>query len=245
MPSQTQPMSALDSLRTVEFRQTLRGYHIDDVDEYLERVALEAEALQEQLRQSAERMRQATDRIAQLEQAQRGSPAPASPASPPASDSGDADDSLKRTLLLAQKFVEQTETEARSQAQAVVEEAQQRARAMLAEAEGRAKTVAQDSERRLRDEVTRLEGLRTRLTADVEAISKHLEAERSRLRGALGEMVRWIDENLAPSTASKGPAERPAEGRSRDEMGAPPPGTGPRPGLQTLSQANTPNGTPR
>jgi DivIVA domain-containing protein len=36
---------ALGSLRTVEFRQTLRGYHIDDVDEYLERVAREVEHL--------------------------------------------------------------------------------------------------------------------------------------------------------------------------------------------------------
>ena len=59
--------SSLDSLRTVEFRQTLRGYHIDDVDEYLERVAVDAEALQEQVRQAGERLRQAAERIAQLE----------------------------------------------------------------------------------------------------------------------------------------------------------------------------------
>ena len=39
--------SSLDSLRTVEFRQTLRGYHIDDVDEYLARAAVDAEALQD------------------------------------------------------------------------------------------------------------------------------------------------------------------------------------------------------
>ena len=43
--------SALDSLRTVEFRETLKGYHRDDVDEYLEKAAVEAEGLQEQLRQ--------------------------------------------------------------------------------------------------------------------------------------------------------------------------------------------------
>ena len=51
--------SALDSLRTVEFRETLRGYHRDDVDEYLEKAAVEAEGLQEQLRQAGERLRQA------------------------------------------------------------------------------------------------------------------------------------------------------------------------------------------
>ena len=37
--------SALDSLRTVEFRETLKGYHRDDVDEYLEKAAVEAEGL--------------------------------------------------------------------------------------------------------------------------------------------------------------------------------------------------------
>jgi DivIVA domain-containing protein len=51
--------SALDSLRTVEFRETLKGYHRDDVDEYLEKAAVEAEGLQEQLRQSGERLRPA------------------------------------------------------------------------------------------------------------------------------------------------------------------------------------------
>src|SRR5664280_2414344 len=59
--------SALDSLRTVEFRETLKGYHRDDVDEYLEKAAVEAEGLQEQLRQTSERLRQAGERISQLE----------------------------------------------------------------------------------------------------------------------------------------------------------------------------------
>ena len=59
--------SALDSLRTVEFRETLKGYHRDDVDEYLEKAAVEAEGLQEQLRQNCERLRKAAETIAQLE----------------------------------------------------------------------------------------------------------------------------------------------------------------------------------
>ena len=68
--------SSIDSLRTVEFRTTLRGYHMDDVDEYLERVAVEAEALQEQMRLSAERVKQAarTQSLSleqQLEQARK------------------------------------------------------------------------------------------------------------------------------------------------------------------------------
>ena len=69
--------SALDSLRTVEFRETLKGYHRDDVDEYLEKAAVEAEGLQEQFRQANDRFRQAGERIAQLESALERQPEPA------------------------------------------------------------------------------------------------------------------------------------------------------------------------
>ncbi|HXW34729.1 MAG TPA: DivIVA domain-containing protein, partial [Acidimicrobiales bacterium] len=105
-PQSSSQQSSLDSLRTVEFRQTLRGYHIEDVDDYLERVAVEAEALQEQLRQGTELLRQAAERISTLEQqVQAGSQAPVV-----------SDDSLQRTLLLAQRFVDQTQAEAEAQA---------------------------------------------------------------------------------------------------------------------------------
>jgi DivIVA domain-containing protein len=43
------------TLREVEFRQQLRGYHQDDVDEFLERVAAGIEVLQDRLREANER----------------------------------------------------------------------------------------------------------------------------------------------------------------------------------------------
>jgi DivIVA domain-containing protein len=251
MPS-PQPMSALESLRTVEFRQTLRGYHIDDVDEYLERVAVEAEGLHEQLRQAHERVRQATERITQLESQRQGAPAQ----SVSAAESGAGTESLQRTLAMAQKFVEQTEAEAQAQAKATIEEAEQRARKLVEESEQRARTLAEESEKRLREEVARLEGLRGKLAGDVETISRHLETERARLRGALGEMLHWIDETLQPSATLKppappsGPGPGSGEQRSREEATTVPPGpasatapsAGPRPGaLQSLAGGNSPN----
>src|SRR5271157_5557654 len=104
--------SALDSLRTVEFRETLKGYHRDDVDEYLERAAVEAEGIQEQLRQSGERLRQAAERIAQLEAELAAKPEPAPERSEPAIP----DDTLQRTLLLAQKFVDETKADSEAEA---------------------------------------------------------------------------------------------------------------------------------
>ena len=76
MDNQAAPKSVLETLRTVEFRLGLRGYDVDEVDDYLEKVAVEADSLQEQLRQMTDRLRQAADRIGQLE-AQKAAPAPA------------------------------------------------------------------------------------------------------------------------------------------------------------------------
>jgi cell division initiation protein len=202
-PKSSSQQSSLDSLRTVEFRQTLRGYHIDDVDEYLERVAIEAEALQEQSRQSVERMRQAAERIAQLEQTvqQLEQQIDQMPATAPAAPAAVTDDSLQRTLLLAQKFVEQTEAEAETQARATLAEAETRARNMLGEAEARARALTEETERHLREDIARLESVRTQLAGDVETMAHHLDNERNRLRSALGDMLAWVDEHVQPAAS--------------------------------------------
>ncbi len=232
--------SSLDSLRTVEFRQTLRGYHIDDVDEYLERVAVDAEALQEQVRQAGERLRQAAERIAQLEgMLQESQQQPQAAAAPAVSD-----DTLQRTLVLAQKFVDQTQAEAEAQARIVVADAEERARRVLGEAEARAKSVTEDTERHLREEITRLESVRAQLAGDVETISRHMENERNRLRGALADMLTWVDEHVQPtgSILAQRSAPRPTA-RPSDET---PTVTTPRPGedIPTVAAPDSVAGIP-
>src|ERR1700722_6424699 len=193
--------SALDSLRTVEFRETLKGYHRDDVDEYLEKAAVEAEGLQEQLRQSGERLRQAAERISQLETQLEA--AAEQPAAPPRGEAPVvADDTLQRTLLLAQKFVDETKADSEAQAARVVAEAEAKAREVTESAQSRASLIAAESEQRLREEIARLEESRLRLTGQVESMSTHLESERNRLRTALGDILRWVDQNVQPSPNS-------------------------------------------
>lgn len=184
--------SALDSLRTVEFRETLKGYHRDDVDEYLEKAAVEAEGLQEQLRQSTERLRKAAETIAQLETelaAKPEAPAPAPVVVAPA-EPAIADDTLQRTLLLAQKFVDETKADAEAEAKRVV-----------ADAEAQARRVQAESEQRLREEIARLESSRGQLSHEVETMARQLETERERLRSALAEMLSWVDGNLKATGA--------------------------------------------
>ena len=179
--------SALDSLRTVEFRETLKGYHRDDVDEYLEKAAVEAEGLQEQLRQSNERLRKAAETIAQLETELAAKPeAPVAPAV--AAEPVIADDTLQRTLVLAQKFVDETKADAEAQAARVI-----------ADAEAEARKLQVESEQRLREEIARLESNRSQLSVEVDTMSRQLASERERLRSALAEMLSWVDGNLSGS----------------------------------------------
>ena len=201
------PSSILDTLRTVEFRLGLKGYNVDEVDEYLDKAAQEAEGLQEHVRQLNERLRQASERIAQLEREKRAAPV-AAEGDQAAAASGDAaalsDETLQRTLLLAQKFVDQTKRESEAEAAMVIAEAEESARAAIAAAEATAAQLQTETHQKLRDEVTRLEATRTELAADVESMARHLESERSRLRGALAEILKWVDENVQPANSLMG-----------------------------------------
>ena len=47
------------TLREVEFREKLRGYHPEDVDQFLEQVAVGLEGMQDRLRQAVERAQRA------------------------------------------------------------------------------------------------------------------------------------------------------------------------------------------
>jgi DivIVA domain-containing protein len=208
--------SALDSLRTVEFRETLKGYHRDDVDEYLEKAAVEAEGLQEQFRQANDRLRQASERIAQLESALERQPE-----QPPAQEApAIADDTLQRTLMLAQQFVDQTKIDSEARASKTLADADERSRVLISQAESRAAHIASEAERKLREEVARLEAARTQLSGDVEKMARHLDGERNRLRSALSEIIKWVDDNVQPAAALNA---RPSDGSG----GAPAPARGP------------------
>ena len=237
MDNSQAPSSILDTLRTVEFRLGLKGYNVDEVDEYLDKAAQEAEALQEHVRQLNERLRQASERIAQLERDKRAAPAAAeseenvaAAAAAAAEANALSDETLQRTLLLAQKFVDQTKRESEAEAATVVAQAEETARAAIAAAEATAAQLQAETHQKLREEVTRLEATRTELATDVESMARHLESERNRLRGALSEILKWVDENVQPANSLMGvkpkaaPAPQPEEtqGRLREaDDGAP------------------------
>ncbi|MGH8919068.1 MAG: DivIVA domain-containing protein, partial [Actinomycetes bacterium] len=109
------------TLREVEFREKMRGYHPEDVDQFLEQVAVALETVQDRLRQAVER--------AQRAEAAAASAPPASP------DTAAGDDAIKRTLVLAQRTADMAVQEAREQASRILAGAEAKSQSVIAEAE--------------------------------------------------------------------------------------------------------------
>src|SRR6266480_1051932 len=140
------------TLREVEFREKLRGYNQDDVDEFLERAAAGVELLHDRLRLAMERAMRAEQRV---------------------SDLPDDDDALRRTLVLAQRTADMAVKESQQQARETLVNA-------LTEAEERARRTTEEAERDLREELVRLESARQQLHQDIVLLERHVEEERGR-----------------------------------------------------------------
>lgn len=152
------------TIRDIEFREKLRGYNQDEVDEFLERVAAGVEILQE-------RLRQATDRAVRAEQQ--------------AKEVYDDDDSLRRTLGLAQRTADLAVQEAREQAARIIQAAEAEAAAMAEEAQEAARRLADEAQSHIWADVGRLESGRENLRQDVVALAQYLDAERARAEASL------------------------------------------------------------
>ena len=176
------------TLREVEFREKLRGYNPDDVDEFLERVAAGLEILQE-------RLRQATERAVRAEQR--------------ASETTEGDDAMRRTLVLAQRTADLAVQEARDEAARIVAAADGQAQAVRAEAAEHARRTIDDATREAWAQVGRLESARDQLQGEITALEQYLESERMRLRAMLSDTLRRLDEAIP--TMSPRPAETPLD----------------------------------
>ena len=62
MDSSDNSLSAIDSIDTVAFKIGLRGYGVDEVDEFLERLSSEVRQLQDLAKQQRQQLRQAAER---------------------------------------------------------------------------------------------------------------------------------------------------------------------------------------
>lgn len=194
MDSSNNATSALDAIDTVAFKVGLKGYNVDEVDEFLERLSVETRQLKDQLQQMRQQLRLGAERINQLEsgRASATGPTPLAPAAAPSPapaprivTSGAGPEQVTALIVLAQQFIEKTQQEAEEQARSLTVAAQERAREIIGEARSRAE-----------DEVNRLNGLKQRLSEDVDLLTRQLDTERTRLSAALAEFSRWVESSL-------------------------------------------------
>jgi cell division initiation protein len=168
------------TIREVEFREKLKGYHQDDVDEFLERIAAGIEIVQERLRQATERAVRAEQKLG---------------------ETTEADDAMRRTLVLAQRTADAAVNEARDHAQQIVGAAQSQAQQIVAAAEEQAARMAEEAQRDLWADIGRLEAARDQLRSDIGSLDQYLGAERGRLHQALVEMLRRFDGEMPSLSA--------------------------------------------
>jgi DivIVA domain-containing protein len=239
MDSTDNVFSAIDAIDTVAFKVGLKGYNVDEVDEFLERLSAEARQLKDQLTQQRQQLRQAAGRIDQLEGgrplAAVAAPAPAPEAAPaprPVSPVVGAE-RVTSMIAMAQQFIEHAQEEAEAKARELTVAAQERAREIVTEARSRAE-----------DEVNRLNGLKQRLGEDVDKLARQLELERTRLGAALSEFSRWVESTLRvgggrPSSAPSAPSVSPstaATATATTRPAAPPPAPPPDAEATTIGQ---------
>jgi len=186
-------------LHDVESREAKRGgYNTQDVDEFLERLAVGLERQDASVNEVRQRLEAAEARAADAERR-------AVQAEQAASDTSASDETLKRTLVLAQRTADAAIREAEELAARTLASAQEQASQMLAEAEdvaGRARAEAEEEARRAQEEArTRvlgemrdLEVARDRLREDVGMLERYLDEQRERVRTTLHELQRMLDD---------------------------------------------------
>ncbi len=186
-----------DKLRKVEFREGWRGYSPVDVDVFLEEVAAGVDELHADLAESRARAERAEARIA------------ASGASP------ETDETVRRTLTLAQRAADLVVGESKAVAERILAEARSQAAKIAADAELAAVAARETAERQAKTAIdarqkavdmdheramSALIAQRETLAADVETRRRELDdvrslasATRDRLRAALTDHLARLD----------------------------------------------------
>ena len=189
-------------LDNAAFRPARRdGYNTQDVDEFIEQVKAEYERHEALLREARQRVEGAEARIAEAERR-------AADALERASATSDADETLKRTLVLAQRTADAAIKEAEEQASRTLTAAQDQAARLLAdaqeatararaEAESEARRAQEEARTRVLGELRDIEAARDQLATDVDNLERHLEEQRDRVRLTTRELQRLLDDPAA------------------------------------------------
>ncbi|MCL5048904.1 MAG: DivIVA domain-containing protein, partial [Firmicutes bacterium] len=175
-------------LREVEFRDRLRGYDFEEVDEFLEQVAVAVDAMQAELTSHRESLKLADDRIAKAEaliaelesQPSSGEPKPID------------DEGIRKTLMLAQRTADMAIAEAKAEADKILSGARTDAEKVLSEADDYVKNMKTEAEKGLSSRIESMTAQHDQLVAEIKVLNQVLKAERARLTEALNSALRFV-----------------------------------------------------
>jgi cell division initiation protein len=163
-------------VREATFREKLRGYHQSDVDSFLDQVAFAFDELEARLRDAEERAARATGEAAVV-----------------VAD----DETVRRTLTLAQRTAELAIEEAERQAEAMVERARAEADALVREAEEQAAEIRERERGKLTAELTHLDSARAVAAEDLDELELRRRKEHERLTSILRHLSEVVQDRLA------------------------------------------------
>lgn len=183
-------METPQSIRDVRFRQALRGYNPEDVDAFITRVIETVEELQRNVEALQARAAESEAK---------------------ADEEHDVEESLRRTLVLAQRTADAAIQEAQEEAARLVAGAKAEREALVAEMDAfRQKSVA-EAEAAIEAERARLHDERDALARDVATMTSYLAQERERLRIYFTDQLRRVEAGV-PGVDPPPPMEAPPRG---------------------------------
>src|SRR5579871_344980 len=191
------------TLRDVEFREKLRGYHPDDVDDFLEEVAVALDGLLARLR-AAEAAGGAGAGAAATAAAFAAAPVPAS--APGGAESTLSEGTLSRAILLAQRTADIAIAEAEESARQILDEARAEADRVLADTQAKVAAMTEEARTAAEASVAELEQRRAALDREVSSLSSWAMKQRDTLRDVLSEQVRTLDVWLTSAAVPRPPS---------------------------------------
>jgi cell division initiation protein len=118
------PLSPLD-IHNKEFSRAFRGYDEDEVDDFLERVIQDYEGLIRQNKELEEKIEQLEERLRHFT---------------------NLEESLSKSILVAQETAEEVKANARKEAQLIIKEAEKNADRIISEALNKSRKIAMEVE---------------------------------------------------------------------------------------------------